>query len=557
MKRDLTQFEGVEFDLVVIGGGVHGASIARQAALNGALVALIEKKDFSAETSHNSLKLIHGGVRYLQQLDIRRVRESIRERRFWLNSAPHFVKPLKMVVPVYGNGLRGRLAFKIALKLYDLLAYDRNKDGRADNSVPASCVISDVQCKIDVPLAPTFGLSAGAVWYDGQMSFADRVVLECVESAAEHGAVVANHLRVVNFVQEGNSINGVNAICELSGKHLQIRGKTVVNAAGPWLSPLTSHLGRAAVNIPQSFNMNFVVRSLSGKNAFALKSSMAADSKVGDASRLLFFTPWHGYTIIGTAHTSYNGPVEVTSQYLEQEVQRFLTEVNTALNDTPLQREDILYVYWGLTPADENNLGGSGRALKSVIIDHQEFGLDGLISVSGVKFTTARLVAEQAVGVAFSKLDRKQVVDTSKILLPGAKNYTNATIMLGEMLKQEMPEGLELSERDCLFLLELHGGGCDAVLKETLSPVGAGLPELSAGLLLHFYHAIRHEMAITLEDLLVRRSSFVPFENITIELVESACRLMADELKWSCSQEKRALQEFLDKYKIQQGCNDE
>ena len=197
--RDLDDIDNKHFDIVVVGGGIQGCCVAREAVINGYSVALIDQSDFGSGTSHHSLKLIHGGVRYLQQFDIKRVLESVRERRFWLRAAPHLVRPLKVVVPTFGYGLRGRAAFALAMVLYNLLSWRRNLYVGTSNCIGLSYTLSKGETLSAIPGAPPQGVTGGAVWYDGQMTYADRVIWECIKYTKAFGGKCFNYV-------EGTSI---------------------------------------------------------------------------------------------------------------------------------------------------------------------------------------------------------------------------------------------------------------------------------------------------------------------------------------------------------------
>lgn len=411
MKRDLHQLGSQQFDIVVIGAGIHGACIARDAALRGLRVALIDKGDFCSQTSHNSLKIIHGGIRYLQHLNFKRVIESIREQRIWLAVAPHLVRPLQFVMPTYGYGMRGPVAMWAGIRAYEALGLGRNRQIPEFRKIPRGKIISRGACKAMIPGISEEKLTGGAIWYDAQIEGADEAVIQMANSAARNGALVANYVSAQEFILDGDQLRGVVARDELAGNELEIRGNWTINATGPWVSRLASNIEPGknyARELPLTKSINIVTRKrIYGDFAVGLQSSRRSDSVVGDTKRLYFFTPWKDCTLIGTTHFAYGGnpdSFEITSE----EIEEFLHEINAICPHAKLGLEDLSYCYRGLTPADsvkrsESNSGEGSRAHESKIIDHSMDGVHGLLSIVGVKYTTARLVAERAVNLVCQK----------------------------------------------------------------------------------------------------------------------------------------------------------
>ena len=235
MKRDIAALDKKEYDLIVIGGGIFGICAVWDAALRGLSVALLERGDFSHATSANSFKLVHGGIRYLQHADIARVRESSRERSVLLRIAPHLVHPLPIIMPTYGNGMRGKETLRIGLLLYDILTFDRNRGIRdPKRRIPPGRIISRQECLEVFPHLEHQGLTGAAVFYDAQMYNPTRLALAFLKSAVEAGVDAANYVQVTEFIRDRNRVIGVKAEDTLTGNDLEIRGKVVVNAAGPW-----------------------------------------------------------------------------------------------------------------------------------------------------------------------------------------------------------------------------------------------------------------------------------------------------------------------------------
>jgi glycerol-3-phosphate dehydrogenase len=237
MKRDLQRMTSTTYDLVIVGGGITGACIARDAALRGLSVALLEKQDFAGATTSASSKLIHGGLRYLQNLEVGLVRESLRERRIWSNTAPHLVDPLTFLMPENSRNIKNRMVKAIGLTLYDWLAYDRNRLDDPEKSIPSHKKLNRKEVLELEPGLDTPNLTGAMMFYDYQMYSPERLALECILGAAAAGADVANYAEVVGFMLEGRRVAGVR-VRDVAGPDPQqpceIQGRLVVNAAGPW-----------------------------------------------------------------------------------------------------------------------------------------------------------------------------------------------------------------------------------------------------------------------------------------------------------------------------------
>lgn len=390
------------FDLVVIGAGIHGACVARDAALRGLKVAVLERGDLGGETSHNSLKTIHGGIRYIQHLNFARTRLSIRERTIWLRTAPHLVRPLPFLMPTYGHGVRGPAAMLAGITLYRLLGLGLGT-GAAD--VPPGRVMGAGACRKMMPGVPGEGLTGGAVWYDAQIRFADRAVLEILADAATHGAQVASHAEVIGILQADGKATGVAVRDALTGETFEVGARAVVNAAGPWAGPLADDLPDAVAHVPLTRSMNIVTSRSAPDMAFSIKSARESDSKLGRTKRLYFMVPWEGVAIFGTTHfpaTDDTDPPEAQGA----EIAEFIEELNAGWPGLDLSQDEVTYAYRGLTPAEESG-GKASRSHESRVLDHAATGGQaGLLSIIGVKWTTSRLVAEQAVDLAMGKLGR-------------------------------------------------------------------------------------------------------------------------------------------------------
>jgi glycerol-3-phosphate dehydrogenase len=524
MKRDLDALANRQFDLLVIGGGIYGACIARDAALRGLAVALIEKADFCSGTSHNSLKIIHSGIRYLQHFDFRRVRESIDERRIWLTIAPHLVRPLKFVIPTQGYLTRGPLALQAAILLHRTLGIDWNRGLPDALRIPTGRVSGRTKLRQSIPGLPLEGLSGLASWHDGQVVDADRVVVECLQSAAEHGAVVANYVEAGSLLRSDGRAHGVSAVDRAGHREIEIKARMTVNAAGPWVQKVLDRSlgGDAGSSMPAlAKNMNIVTRKLLAEYGVGIPSKRSADAVIGSESRLFFITPWKDVSAIGTTHFPYDGDPD-DYRVTEHEIADFINEINESYPPARLTPDDVLYVYSGLTPAEpESRKGEVGRSKHAELIDHgSRNGCEGLVSVIGVKYTTSRLVAERVVSLVQRKLGTQGSERQGREQrLPGAEGWT--------------PDGHpDISGPESSEVWDLLGrygsrpprGSGDG--KESFTKVFEACVR----------HAVDHEMALNLDDFLLRRNDFAARGRLTTSLVRLAAETMGARLNWTVAE---------------------
>lgn len=533
MQRNVDALSSQQFDLLVVGGGIYGACIARDAALRGLSVALIEKGDFCSETSHNSAKILHGGIRYLQHLDLRRVRESVVELGIWLSIAPHLVRPLKFVIPTQGYISRGPVALQVANLLHSMIGYGTQKNVQAGLRTPIGRVYGRAALREFIPDLRMDGLTGAASWHDGQYVDAAGVVLECIKSAVENGAVVANYVVADSILRSKNKVLGVNAHDLIGHGHLSIEARMTVFAGGPWAEPnLRRALGRPAASLapPLAKNMNIVTRRLFGDYGVGIPSNRKSDAVIGSESRLFFVTPWKDVSVIGTTHFPYDGdPGDY--RVTDDEIDEFVEEVSAAYPPAELSRQDIYYVYSGLTPADPDALSGEvGRSKRAAIIDHsQSSDLAGLITVIGVKFTTGRLVAERVVTLIQQKLKQAPNPLVSRTTpLPGARGY----ILGGSCANPNNADDRRFGD-----LLGRYG----SQLPKRLQGAPVGFDDAFGACV---EHAVRNEMAMTLNDVLLRRSDLVERGLLTEKLLIRAANVVAKELGWDNAEAERRRSDF-------------
>lgn len=238
-----------EYDVIIIGGGIYGVTLAIEASRRGQKCLLLEQGDFGEHTSYNSLKIIHGGLRYLQSLDIHRFRESVAERAWFLRHFPRQTKPMACLMPLYGKGMKRPIIFRIALVLNHLLSLERNKDVSQNHILPIGGIVSAEESKKIFPMVDTQGLQGSAVWYDGQMEDSQMLVMDILHMAADLGTTALNYCRVEKINHANGKVTGVTSLDRKTGKQVEFKASTVINGAGPWSGNLIRGLGGDADNI--------------------------------------------------------------------------------------------------------------------------------------------------------------------------------------------------------------------------------------------------------------------------------------------------------------------
>lgn len=549
MKRDLSALSNREHDIIVVGGGAFGSCIAWDAALRGLSVALVERGDFCQATSANHLKIVHGGIRYLQHFDFYRIRESNWERNILLRIAPHLVQPLPIIIPTYGHGMHGKEVLATGLMLYNLIVFDRNKGlCDPDRRIPLANIITRNKVLELFPDLDKKGLTGAGIFYDGQMYNPPRLVLSFLKSAVEYGAIAGNYLEAINFLRKGNRVKGIKVRDRLNNNNeFDIRGKIVINASGPWAERLLDSKIGLRLNPQQTYSRDacFVVsRRLTEKYVLAVQGNTRdPDAILSRKKRHLFIVPWRDYTLIGVWHIVYQGnPDEFTVS--EKELQLFLDEINQAYPPYNLTLSDISMWNAGLVLFGKNEAGTANLSYgkRSLLIDHSlTHNINGLITLIGVRATTARGMAEKAVDLAAEKIGRKT---------PGSRTSINP-IYGGEIdffedfLKQAIKNRPKTIEAQSMrHLIHNYGSQYRKVLNcIDENPGWAETLGTSKVLKAEVIHAVRKEMAQKLVDVVFRRTDLGAAGYPGEDALKASAYLMASEMDWDNERVKKELDE--------------
>ncbi len=508
------------FDVLVVGGGITGAGVALDAAARGLRCALVERRDFASGTSSKSSKLVHGGLRYLQQREIRLVYENLAERQHLLDNAPHLVRPLTFLIPLFGKG--GVVDSTVARAISSALwAYDLTgglRIGRRHRRIDASEALAHM------PTLRTDALVAGFLYYDAAADDA-RLTLTVARTAVSRGALAANYAPVTALLKDSSGqLRGARVEAEdpVTGRRLELEvaADAVVNATGVWADDVQSLDDGAR---PRS------IRPAKGIHVTVprekLPCDIAAVLPVAGDHRAIFVIPWDEQVYIGTTDTDYDGPIDEPSctpadvDYLFGAVNTFVTE--------PLASSDVIATWAGLRPLLASGPGGQALDVRTADLSrrHQVSVSDsGLVSVTGGKLTTYRKMAADTVDAVVSVIGR------------GARRSPTKRLRLLGAGPPSSPEATHLGEEAWGHLRSRFGDEAGAVAALVADdpalgrPLVEGLPFLAA----EAVHAARHEMAVTLDDVLSRRTRASLHDSArTAEAAPAVARLVGPELGWS------------------------
>ena len=520
MQRNLTSLSAAPFDLLVIGGGIYGAALAREAATRGLKTALVEQADFCSGSSANSLKIIHGGLRYLQQADLPRVFESIRERSILLQTAPHLVTPVPCLMPTRGVAMKSRPVMALGMLANDILSCHRNRHLDPQRKIPNGGTLSRSEVLAILPMLRDTRTTGAARWYDGLAYDTERLVVGMVKAAARAGAVVANHVRVRSLRQDQNRITGAEVEDGLSGATFDIRASMVVNAAGPWIGQMLEGLERPlAEPAPHlALGMNLLIRNWPvTTHALGLQSSRQ--------NRLYFFMPWRGTVMAGTYYRAHTGSPDNLS-VTDADITAYLEDLNSCLPGVTISPDDILAVHAGIVPCLKPARPDQEPALLRhyKLIDHaRRDGIQGLFSICGIKYTTARGVAAHVVDTIAARIGiAVPPSTTSQDPLPGGDIPD-----LGAFQQDMTTAHPDIEPAILEHLLALYGTEARDILA-----LAATLSGPDALLRAEVLFAVRDEMPLTLGDLMFRRISRASTGHPEPDLLRTCAQTMGQEVGW-------------------------
>lgn len=526
MERYTEHINNETFDVIVIGGGITGAAIAYEAASRGLSVALFEKGDFSEATSAASSKLIHGGLRYLSNMEYGLVRESLRERKTMANIAPNFVYPIPTLFPHYRSSIKSnKWLTKIGLTLYDLLAVGKKNAWDKSKRIPRYKTVSAEEAHRLQPIIRKKGLTGASIFYDCISICPERLLLSFIKSALHYGGKAANYARVEEFLTDRNQqrVCGVRVLDLLKNREFEVRARITINCAGPWADSMLwqllkdDNVGR----LTRSEGIHIITKQITKGDAIV--------GAVTPGGRHCFLIPWRGHTLIGTTDKSYLGHPD-DYRVGGKSIQELILEVNGSFEGLNLTLDDVLYSYGGLRPLVESRAKETYRSSRKYEIhDNSINGIEGLFTVEGGKWTTSRGLAEKTIDRLREKFDisvgtsvsARQHLKGSEIRDMNAflarmrsenRDFHGNTVeCLGRLYGTECVKVLELARRENLLAEHLNSDG-----------------ELPAQVV----YGVHYEMARTLKDMVLRRTGIATLGNPGKKSLLRVARVMARELNW-------------------------
>ena len=518
-RRDPETSVTDHYDIVVIGGGINGAGIARDAALRGAKVILLEKNDFGGGTSSWSSRLIHGGLRYLEHGEIPLVFESLHERRYLRELASHLVRGLKLSIPIYADSQRGKFLIRLGMLVYDLLSIRKK--------LPKHRMLTARELLLEEPGLREEGLTGGAQYFDAQVTFAERLVIENVIAAQEAGAVVRNYSTVIGITVRDQAVRSVQFVDQNSGVETEIFARVVVNAAGPWVDRVLATVNREMKPVMGGTKGSHIVVS-----RFPGAPSSAFYVEARKDGRPFFIIPWNDLVLIGTTDIRYQGdPGDVTAS--TEEVDYLIEETNAVFPSAGLSRASIHYTYAGVRPLPRHDKGPeSAITRKHIILTHGGLA-KGLMSIIGGKLTTYRNLAELVVNKSMRELRGEfDECQTRERPLPGCVDLDDAT--------RKVMASPGISKACANRLLSIYGSRALDILALSAEQPGF-IDEAETVLVAEVLHAIRKEFAATLTDIVHRRLMIGLMPDQGRAMIASIVDIATRDLSWD---KKRRLREL-------------
>ena len=533
--RDFAQIQQTNYDVIVIGGGINGAGVARDAALRGLNTILVEKNDFASGSSSWSSRLIHGGLRYLEYFEFPLVRESLKEREVLLRTAPHLVNPLQLTIPVYRDRSRPYWKIWAGMILYDIFSFDK--------TLPSHRMLPQKKFEQIFRSVDKDNLGGGAQYYDGQVTFAERLCLENILSAQNAGATVLNYVEVMELDIKSNRITDVICKDKLTGESFTISGSkdaVVVNTAGPWIDRVCQRGNKAGKEVTigdgkkngGTKGSHIVVEPFPG----APNSNLYVEAK--SDGRPFFILKWMDKYLIGTTDLPYKDDIE-NIKADNSEIDYLLQEVNNIIPIANLKRDDVIFTYSGVRPLPNSEGKKPGSITrKHIIFDHKKEGVNNLLTLIGGKLTTYRNVGEEMIDDILKRMKKSpQPCRTDSLPLPGCILPSDPRI---QQAITEYSPILSANTIDHLFysygakaleVLELTKDNPD--LREQII---ANRPDIKAQIV----YAVQSELAHTLVDILRRRTTLAMNGNYGMDLLPAVTETLQKHCNWTAEQCDRA-----------------
>jgi glycerol-3-phosphate dehydrogenase len=523
LKRHIEELTGKKFDLIIVGGGITGAAVAYIAAARGLSVALFEKEDYGGATSAATSKLIHGGLRYLANMEIKLVRESLRERRILGNIAPNFVYPLPFVLPNYKKWKGNIWKMLAGMYLYDFLSYDKKDAWDKSKKLQNHRLISYSKTIRLEPNLKMENLRNSFYFFDYQSIFPERLTLAFIKSAAEYGAKVSNYSPVTAFKYDTkNGITGVEVKDLFSGETKNVYADLIINCGGTWADKI---LGMATKKefqvhkIKRSEGIHIITDKIAGNHVVSLQR---------EGGGHMMIMPWRDHSLIGTTDKEYDGDPDEYCVSRES-----INDIIQAVNDNfgkKISFKDIRHAYGGLRPlVDDQTKGSYQTSRKYEVYDDAADGIEGMITVEGGKFTTSRSLAREVLNMVAMKLNKTLSDPVSdNLYLSGCEIRDMKQFMIRQHLNYT-----DFSKQTIEYVSRNYGTDSDVIFQIARDdPRYAEVVSHDGEILAEIVYAIKYESAKTLKDIMLRRTGTGTLGNPGKDIIDKITAVAVEMLNW-------------------------
>jgi len=540
------------YDIIIIGGGSHGAALAWEASKMGYSSILLEKNDFASGTSANSLKIIHGGIRYLQKLSFKRLFYSTKERAFLLQNFPHLVEPLQCFLPTEPKLTKRKFIVGTAFKFYDLLTYNKNFGIEAARKINNTHTVSKQQFIKLFPNIKNQSYTGGASWFDARANNSERLVFSYAMSAKQLGAQILNYCNVDKLITTNHTVTGVQTTDLISSKKYNIHAKFVIDTSGPW-----AFFKNQKTELKKTF-----------EDSYAKAVNVVLDRKIVDhaigltipannhkKSRLLFYTPWRDKTVVGTWYFNHLSNSKDLETINKSELTEILNDINAQFETENISEKNITLIHKGLLPSQHSNPAKLEPELisESYILQEPELGLKNFFAIQGTKLTTARVSALNCLKLCYqitksSIPQPSSVQNTNKYPVANyGKNFDN----YHEFLSQSVIKYANIWSKDVIIRLANNFGSNIqlinhlAIKHPQLAQMVPGTNNVTRAEIKYILDA---EMVYTLADVLFRRCDIGSANIPSKECIDYCVAELTNKFQWSDEQKENNIKEFLELY---------
>jgi len=532
-----------QFDVLVVGGGITGAWTALDCALRGYTVALIEKNDFGGATSSRSSRLLHGGIRYLQKLELTKVRESALERKYVTRAAPHLFNHVPFLIPTYRSLRKSRAFLHAGMLGYRALSAGSHT-GLEDPAtrLPRDYSMNVSRLRSKIPLNDD-RITGAWVLHECQMESSERMTQAVIARARQAGALLFNYLKLEQFNLDDGRVIGATVRDGEDGSRISVTANITVNAAGPWCDSLNRQLGVQSLNTGFARGAHIVTRQLIRDYALVLPSGLQGEGPLGRGERHIFIMPWRGHSLIGTSYQETSAPGD-TLQVTGREIKQLMDIVNQTMPHVALDTDDVLHAFAGVYPLQSKTIRtdtyqGSGEYQ---LVDHvSKEGVEGIVTALGAKYTTARRLAELTTDLVGRKLNIARAGNVKRNPTRAIKLDGGEITDLKRFELERTEEYRQLwSPETSRHLIKRYGTRIDDLASICRDDPAFAVPVSSSGMTIgaELQFAVDREMAIHLSDATMRRTDLCTLGDPGAASLNHCAQILGHTLGWSESQQQ-------------------